>query len=293
MTDLQKTPSLTRRDVLKRLGIGAAGLGAATLLNNPLFAASGPGQDVAVLNFALNLEYLEAEYYLRAAYGRGLRDADITGSGELGPVVGGRKVAFATSSIQQYAAEIARDEEAHVKFLRTALDGRAVARPAINLQEAFTAAAVAAGVIQQGQAFNPFADEASFLLGAFLFEDVGVTAYAGAAPLLLDPNVLAGAAGLLAVEAYHAANVRTTLFALGEAATGPAGQISDARDSLDGADDADQGLLDANGMANIVPTDENGLVFVRTPMQVLNIVYLNPNAQPGGFFPQGVNGTIK
>ena len=41
------------------------------------------------------------------------------------------------------------------------------------------------------------------------------------------------------------------------------------------------------------PTDANGLAFVRTPKEVLNIVYLNPNTQPGGFFPHGVNGQIR
>lgn len=291
-----------RRSFLTK--VGAAGIGALAFSSlsgaqqidpgaNGLRRRKSRRRDADILNFALNLEYLEAEYYIRAVTGQGLSADDIGGSGTPGDVVAPANslVPFQTPAIAQYAAEIAADEQAHVRFLRSALGGAAVVRPAINLQESFTAAAVAAGVIQPGQTFNPFADELSFLLGAYIFEDVGVTAYAGAAPFLLSPDVLAAAAGVLAVEAYHAANVRTALFALG--AQDPAGQISDARDSLDGPSDLDQGIVDAAGNANIVPTDGDGLAFARTPKQVLNIVYLNPDTQPGGFFPQGLNGTIK
>jgi hypothetical protein len=43
-----------------------------------------------------------------------------------------------------------------------------------------------------------------------------------------------------------------------------------------------------------VPTDANGIAFSRTPGDVLNIVYLTAAAaQQGGFFPAGVNGTIR
>lgn len=46
--------------------------------------------------------------------------------------------------------------------------------------------------------------------------------------------------------------------------------------------------------SNFVPTDANGITFSRTPAQVLNIVYLNRAAATmGGFFPNGVNGTIR
>ncbi|MCX6465942.1 MAG: ferritin-like domain-containing protein [Pseudonocardiales bacterium] len=251
---------------------------------------SGPS-DAAVLNFALNLEYLEAEFYLRAVTGEGLSDSQIDGAGTLGEVTGGYKVDFESSLAEQYAIEIANDELAHVEFLRSALGDAKVARPAINLQEAFTAAAQAAGVIGKGETFDPFADENSFLLGAFIFEDVGVTAYKGASPLVANKTFLEAAAGILAVEAYHAGLVRTVLLAKG--LEDPAGKISDARDSLDGGDDLDQGIVDGDGNANIVPTDVNGIAYSRTPGQVLNIVYLNPaSVTEGGFFPDGVNGEV-
>ena len=220
--------------------------------------------------------------------GTGLSDDDIGGNSPVGAVTGGSKVPFATSSIEQYASEIAHDELAHVRFLRSTLGGKAVSRPTIDLAQSFTTAAVAAGIIPAGQNFNPFADEVSFLLGAFIFEDVGVTAYHGAAPLIRHKAYLAAAAGILAVEAYHASNVRSVLFNLGQ--SDPAQKISDLRKKASGADD-DQGIV-LNGKANIVPTDENGLAFSRTTTQVLNIVYLGGPSANNGFFPQGLNGAI-
>jgi hypothetical protein len=277
-------------------GVGLAGVAGLGLGAGTAFAGGGDDDDsgpsdAAVLNFALNLEYLEAEFYLRAVTGEGLSDSQIDGAGTLGEVTGGYKVDFESSLAEQYAMEIANDELAHVEFLRSALGDAKVARPAINLQEAFTAAAQAAGVIGKGETFDPFADENSFLLGAFIFEDVGVTAYKGASPLVANKTFLEAAAGILAVEAYHAGLVRTVLLAKG--LEDPAGKISDARDSLDGGDDLDQGIVDGDGNANIVPTDVNGIAYSRTPGQVLNIVYLNPaSVTEGGFFPDGVNGEV-
>ena len=74
--------------------------------------------DSAVLNFALNLEYLEAEFYQHAAFGTGLTGHMTGGKGKHGGVTGGRAVSFTTPAIANYAREIAMDELDHVKFLR-------------------------------------------------------------------------------------------------------------------------------------------------------------------------------
>jgi ferritin-like protein len=294
-----------RRRFLK--GASAAGLGVVGL--GLLGAAAAPAalaqdakpesesaqdgaaiSDSAILNFALNLEYLEAEFYSYAVYGYGLPSSLTYGKGQRGPVEGGHEVPFKSKSVRQFATEIARDEHEHVAFLRSALGSAAVARPEININTSFTAAATAAGLIKPGETFNVYANEDNFLLGAFIFEDVGVTAYKGAAPLISNKTYLGAAAGILAVEAYHAANIRTVLYDRGFAAA--ANAISAARDSLDGPSHDDQGIT-LHGQANIVPADSNGLAFGRTPGQVLNVVYLTPKvANSGGFYPHGVNGQL-
>jgi hypothetical protein len=279
-----------RRKLLRNAGLGTA---LATASAFGLFspkqaqAATAP-TDADILNFALNLEYLEAEYYLFAVNGIGLPSTDINGVGATGNVIGGAPVPFKTPAILEYAKGIAEDELAHVEFLRSALGSAAVARPTIDLVNSFNTAGVAAGLIPAGGTFNPFADELSFLLGAYIFEDVGVTAYNGAAPLITSKTYLAAAASILAVEAYHAGSIRTLLYQLGQGDA--TAKISALRAAASGAAD-DQGVV-MNGNANITPTNFNALAFSRTTTQVLNVVYLGGASGGYGFFPQGLNGTI-
>jgi hypothetical protein len=298
-----------RRKFLKVAGAASATIAASSLLaachdhndgNIPHTSPAPQISDGDILNFALNLEYLEANFYSFAVNGTGISASLQTGTGTQGAATGGRKVTFTDPVVAAYAKEIAGDELAHVAFLRTALGAAAVAQPTIDVGTdpagAFSSAARAAGLVTAGQSFDAYASDENFLLGAFIFEDVGVTAYKGASPLITNSTYLEAAAGILAAEAYHAGLVRTVLYAKGIQAPTlikAAGAISDARDSLDGASDDDQGLVDASGNANIVPTDSNSIAYSRTTGQVLDIVYLTKlAAQKGGFFPSGVNGTI-
>ena len=256
--------------------------------------------ELDVLNFALNLEYLEAQFYAYAAFGTAT-SAATSGVGTAGTVTGGAQVSFTDPLVAQYAREIAIDEANHVTFLRSLLGTAAVAMPAIDIDgttatSAFSVAAQAAGLVPAGGIFNPYASDENFLLGAFLFEDVGVTAYKGATPLLTNKTYIENLAGILAVEAYHAGLIRSVLYRKGIEATPSlltsAQAISDARDGLDGTSDDDQGIGTAT-VANITPADANAIAYSRSTAQVLNIAYLSRSAvKGGGFFPAGVNGNI-
>jgi hypothetical protein len=309
---LDEVIASSRRRMVMMGGTALAGLilGNATKAN----AQTALG-DADYLNFALNLEYLEAEFYTLASAGQTIDQIGIgigagtsaTGGGTVTVKPSGVascKVPFAIPAVQSYAMEIASEEQKHVSFLRGALGSAAVAQPNIDLYNSFNAAAAAAGI---GPAFDPFASDVAFLLGSYIFEDVGVTAYHGAAGLLTSKTYLGAAAGILAVEAYHAGLIRTVLWGLDQATpaagiAATATKISNLRSLLDGTGNDDIGLGttmdDLNGTSatytasTIVNADSNTIAFSRTTQQVLNIVYASPSGTKGGFFPNGLNGNI-
>ncbi|THD36152.1 MAG: ferritin-like domain-containing protein [Sphingomonas sp.] len=292
-----------RREFFKA-AIGAAAVGATTLLvSQEAFAQTLIDADF--LNFALNLEYLEAQFYSYAATGAGLSSTLLGTSPGAVTATNARRVDNLDSDplVRDYAREIAADEVAHVTFLRAQLGTSAIVQPAIDIStgatSAFGKAAVAAGL---PATFDPYSSPENFLLGAFIFEDVGVTAYKGLVPLLASKTYVEATSGIMAVEAYHAAMVRTALYAKGVATPSlrtSADAISDARDSLDGTvTDDDQGIspvtINGGTASNVAPLDADGLAYARSTGQVLNIVYLtNTAVSMGGFFPAGVNGNIK
>ncbi|MDG4854994.1 MULTISPECIES: ferritin-like domain-containing protein [unclassified Mesorhizobium] len=284
------TPSLhvCRRRALQ-IGLGATIASAAGVASTSSAAAQDDIKDEDIFRFALNLEYMEAEYYLRGTTGKGIEDSDI--GSKPGDVVGGKKVAFDTPAVGEFMREVAENELAHVRFYRKTLASNAVDRPAIDFDAGFAAVAKAAGL---GDDFDAFGNQMNFVLGGMLFEDVGVTAYAGAATVLKNKEFLAAAAGILAVEAYHLGMARSSLYRMGEKAWKAANAVSDARDKIDGNEDKDQGIQ-VDGKANVVPSTPDAIAFTRTPQEVLRIVYLTDQSgvSKGGFYPNGMNGTLK
>ncbi len=205
----------------------------------------------------------------------------------------------------------------------SALGSSAVAQPALNLGSSFQTLATAAN-IPGGATFSPYANDQTFLVGAYVFEDVGVTAYHGAAPLLTSSANLTTAAGILAVEAYHAGLVRTTINYIDPTGTSIAAYtnlISTLRAALSKAallgvapgpydtNPDDFGLanfqVSVGGGGNVTATritdadQTNVIAFSRNTTQILNIVTGGGAVNVGGtaavspavgvFFPAGLN----
>ncbi|MEK6398045.1 MAG: ferritin-like domain-containing protein [Terriglobus sp.] len=283
----------SRRNALMFGGAALAGLA----LGSKAMAQTATVTDNDILYFALNLEFLEAQFYTLAVTGATIDKAGLSiksGSGAAGGTVTVKtnpKVNFTTPFLQSFAAEVAADEQAHVKFLQGALGANAVAMPNIDLMNSFNALASAAGL---GSSFDPFANETNFLIGAFIFEDVGVTAYQGAAGLISSKTYLDKAVGIHNVEAYHAASIRTRIFQAGSSAQSISQSIAATRAKLDGTNNDDIGVGINGSASTIVDCDSNGMTYARTTTQVLSIVYGGGAAGKGGaFFPAAMNGTVK
>ncbi len=298
---------IERRKVLQTATIAAAAAAAGSAGFAGQAKAAGtippfntPAGDLAILNFALNLEYLEAEYYLRGTIGQPLTTAQTTGGngaapgGVLAPAT--TLVPFQTSALAYYFIGTAADENEHVNLLRSVLGTNAVAEPAIDLVNSFNTIASASTV---GATFNPFESEINFLIGAYIFEDVGVTAYAGAASSLQttaqatansSTSYLPAAAGVLAAEGYHAGAIRGYLADIGGNSVTDA--ISALRQYISGV--TDKGTGGDSNPYNVTNVDDLGTVQTRTYNQVLNIVYgaTGTGVTKGLFFPNGVNGVL-
>jgi rubrerythrin len=115
---------------------------------------------------------LTLEYLEAAFYKDGLAKAGLSGAAK------------------KLATEIGDHENQHVDALTATikkLGGKPVAAPKVAF---------------------PFTDQKSFLKLAQVFEDTGVSAYNGAAPMISSTEVLAAAGSIVQVEARHAAAIR-------------------------------------------------------------------------------------
>jgi hypothetical protein len=275
-----------RRRFLKGAGLTAMGLAAAGVVGSKLVAADGmPGanklglggtaveaasyNDVDILNFALNLEYLEAEFYTVVTTGKTLAESGIdvtSGPGTYGPTTGGAAVKFdggpLIRPLHMTFNSITADEQHHVTFLRSALGNMAVTKPAINLD--------ALGI--------GYANVIQAITVARALEQTGESAYAGAAHLISSPAYLTAAAQILAIEAEHTGNLR--LFC-------DLYNVSTAK-----IDDHD--ILPYPTGNNMFTVNSESLAPTRTTSEVLAIAFGSgtPGTYKGGFFPGGVNGNI-
>ena len=163
---------VTRQAFIMRGAVAAGtvyGLGAVGPFVRQAIAQDGGG-DVEILNFALTLEYLEAAFYTQAvSQTKGL-----------------------SGDAKKIATTLRDNENEHVGALTKAIKdagGTPVDAPGVDFGDAF-------------------ASEDSFLELAQTFEDLGVSAYNGAATMIQSPEVLGAAGSIVQVEARHAAAIR-------------------------------------------------------------------------------------
>jgi hypothetical protein len=210
--DPEITERLTRRDAIRKgaftgsqvaaaLALGSVPVALAAL-SRQAFAQQLPADIKAILDFALNLEILENEFYKAV----------------LGTSTAANNTAFAPvralipQAVKDTVAQIQKHEAAHVAFLEAA--GATSTITVANLD--FTGG--------RGSGTGPFAAATSnvnFLLAvAQLAEDTGVRAYKGQATGLIgNPTILTQALRIHSVEARHAAKIRRTRRAIGGGTT--------------------------------------------------------------------------
>ncbi|MGA8109207.1 MAG: ferritin-like domain-containing protein [Acidobacteriaceae bacterium] len=280
--------SLNRRNFLASLGMAGAATAGGVLLagcggsKSSTVSAAGPSE-TDVLNFALNLEYLEATFYSYVATGGDIPSAS-TGGGPAPTGAPSAKPGFQTQQIADMFAEIYFDELSHVNDLRSVLGSSAVARPQLNL--------AALGTVSTS----------NYITFARLFEDVGVTAYAGAATALSGDN-LQYAAQILAVESFHSGAIRLVAIQQGVPYLPTADIPGDQLDvppldpgSVSAAETgptASGGFFATAGASSSTKTSP-GFAYTRTTSQILAIVYANTasGTSKGGFYTDGMNGNI-
>ena len=262
-----------RRNFLGALA--AAGATAATLgvagFATPAEAQSTAPSITDVLNFALNLEYLEANLYIAVSGQTALSSTD-TGSGA-GTIMNAPGQLQLDAQTQATAAGLAMDELHHIELLRsaiTAAGGIPISQPAIDYS--------------MGGKLS-ITTQAQFLMAARQFTAVGGSAYAGSAQYLVsNTTVLTAASQILGAEGQHGGclNYQCNL----------QGVYSPAVDAED---------VPPSSTTYFTVNSQNALAPARTTSMVLGIVYgvATPAAfapagiSSGGFFPNGLNGNIK
>ena len=283
--ELDKTiHSVNRRSFFSGLtALGAAAAAASLLASAPaaraqIAAPAGPSI-VDVLNFALNLEYLEANLYIAVSGSQPLSNGDGAGA----PVTGIPGKLNLDAQTMAVAQNLALDETHHIELLRALifqLKGTPINQPALDY--------TLGGKMS-------ITTQAQFLAVARQFTSVGQSAYAGGAQYLVsNPFVLTGAGQILGAESQHMGAV-DFLCAM-------QGIQSPKVDALDNPPVPPNEYFVLTPDSNPLTAGGPAIGIIRTPPQVLGIVYgvstdatTTPPAgiTSGGFFPKGLNGTVR
>ena len=172
-----ETAGLDRSDFLKKGALAGGGLLVGSAMFSGVLSSAEAAisttkksakNDVAILNYALTLEFLEAAFYEQAVANRAYGTSD---------------------ALKQFAEVVALHERKHVNFIKGALGSAAIKSPRFDFGDTVT-------------------DTAKFAATAQVLEDTGVNAYLGQVGNIRAKGTLAAAATITTVEARHAAWIR-------------------------------------------------------------------------------------
>ncbi|MCL7049333.1 hypothetical protein MKW94_017813 [Papaver nudicaule] len=262
--------------------------------------------DVHLFQFSLNLEHLEAEFFLYGALGYGLDEVapELVMGGP--PPIGAQK-ANLNKLVNRIIEEFGYQEVGHIRAIKTTVGG--FPRPLMNLSACnFATIMNEAFGYPLDPPFDPYANSLNYMLASYVIPYVGLTGYVGANPFIKGWKSKRLLAGLLGVEAGQDAVIRTYLYERQDYIVYPydytvaafTERISELRNELGMCGIKDEGICvppylgaENRTTSNILSAGDNSLSYGRTPREILRIVYGTGNEHvPGGFFPRGENGKI-
>ncbi|KAJ0052009.1 hypothetical protein Pint_01008 [Pistacia integerrima] len=271
-------------------------------------ASCGPiiANDEERIHVALNLEFLEAEFFLNGALGKGLDTIDPSLAAG-GPLPVGAKKANLDALTNRIMEEFGYQEVGHLRAIITTIGG--FPRPLLNLStENFANIFDEAVGYKLAPPFDPYMNTVNYLLACYLIPYVGLVGYVGTIPNLVNYNSRKLVAGLLGVESGQDAVIRALLYEKANETVLPynitvaefSNHISQLRNRLAMCGIKDEGLIvplqlgaENKTESNILSADANSVSYERTPQEILRIVYgTGSEYKPGGFFPSGGNGRI-
>ncbi|XP_004289928.1 PREDICTED: desiccation-related protein PCC13-62-like [Fragaria vesca subsp. vesca] len=281
---------------------------AISVTDAPKYCEPITANDADSVQFALNAEYLEAEFFLFAALGRGL-DSTNPGYSKGGPPpIGGQKALLDDPVVAPIIEEFAYQEVGHIRAITRTFGG--YPRPLLDIsRENFARFFNKIAGYSLIPPFNPYANSINFLLATYFIPYLGLNGYVGTLPRLIDPNSRRLVAELMAIEGGQDAVVRTLLYKKANETVVPykftvaefTNLISARRNFLGGCGNKDEGIILPNQKlgaenqttSNVLSADANSLAYARTPAEILRNLYgSGSESKPGGFFPKGANGAI-
>lgn len=272
----------------------------------PAHAIAVDEGDVNLLQFAENLEHLEADFFLWGALGYGLDEVapQLVMGGP--PPIGAKKAKLDNLTLN-IITEFAYEEVAHLRILKRTVGG--FPRPLMDLSAGNFAKLIDSAF---GYAlvppFDPYHDSLSYMISCYVLPYMGLVAYVGTNPLLIGYYSKRLLAGLLGVESGQDAVIRTYLYERAKEQVHPykhtvaefTARISELRNRLGKCGIKDEGIIvpkelgaENRTTTNVLSSDADSISYMRTPAEVLRIVYSTGDEHiPGGFYPKGGNGKI-